>query len=267
MKKFSIVLCLLCLSLGVPVLADPHGYVEYGGRVSYQQTGGYATGAGGEFTLFSYIATGSPGLLLSNSAYSTETRDVGGKTGSFQTFCMEEDEYINSPSAISDIWVSQSAVDEATGIAGLPGSGSHAYGGGTNTNMGDNLDPMTAYLYTQFAKGTLSNYDYLGSGRASDAGQLQKALWSLEDELTLGSSDTKAAAWVLEATTQVTTPGGSWYQQWGPTSIGDVRVLQLTNSDWTGHKQDQLFLTPVPGAVLLGILGLGAAGMKLRRFA
>ena len=60
--------------------------------------------------------------------------------------------------------------------------------------------------------------------------------------------------------------GGSWYDTWGSSSIGNVRILQFCNSDGTGYKQDQLYLVPVPGAVLLGILGLGAAGLKLRKF-
>lgn len=34
-----------------------------------------------------------------------------------------------------------------------------------------------------------------------------------------------------------------------------------------GEESDSLILTPVPGAFLLGLLGMGVAGMKLRKFA
>lgn len=40
------------------------------------------------------------------------------------------------------------------------------------------------------------------------------------------------------------------------------------SDDWgRGEASDAFVLTPVPGAVLLGMLGLGAAGWRLRRFA
>ncbi|GAF81068.1 unnamed protein product, partial [marine sediment metagenome] len=132
------------------------------------------------------------------------------------------------------------------------------------------LDPMTAYLYTQFATGALASstyatYDYNpgpGGNRPSDAEQLQRAIWYIEGEIVSLASGSDAEAWYNEAAAV------------GWTDIGNVRVLQMykmyTNNQ--GHtcysrKQDQLYLTPVPGAVLLGMIGLGVAGVKLRKFA
>jgi hypothetical protein len=52
--------------------------------------------------------------------------------------------------------------------------------------------------------------------------------------------------------------------------IGPVRVLQAVVLDKDGipigYGQDLLYVVPVPAAVLLGMLGMGAAGLKLRKF-
>ena len=54
--------------------------------------------------------------------------------------------------------------------------------------------------------------------------------------------------------------GADW-ADWG------VRVMNLYNDeDHTNHAQDRLVRVPVPGAVLLGVPGLAAAGLKLREF-
>lgn len=60
--------------------------------------------------------------------------------------------------------------------------------------------------------------------------------------------------------------GGLWYDVWKNT-IGDIRIMNLwENADHTGNAQDQLVRVPVPGAILLGVLGLGVASLKLRKF-
>lgn len=58
------------------------------------------------------------------------------------------------------------------------------------------------------------------------------------------------------------------FTSYGITSI-TVDVWPKTTNNLTGWALDNLEYTvvPVPGAVLLGILGLGAAGIKLRKFA
>ena len=63
----------------------------------------------------------------------------------------------------------------------------------------------------------------------------------------------------------------SWGSTWGPTGDGygyclfgaieqHDRIHALTGDPWTA-------VVPLPGAVLLGILGLGAVGIKLRKYA
>ncbi len=225
----------------------------YGGQVLSNRIPGHYSGNGGEFTLSQDPAGG--GLNLNLSAYSGLTKNLSGSTGvpSFQTFCLEKGEYISSP---MDIVVSTTSINELTGAVGSPGSGSHAIWGGKT--YGDNLDPLTAYLYTEFATGVLSNYDY-GAGRATSAGQLQKAIWYLEGEITSLTSGSQADTWVTEA------------QNSGWTSIRDVRIL---NTWAVGHigdpsyrKQDQLYITPIPASLILGLLGLGVVGVKLRKYA
>jgi hypothetical protein len=252
MKRVIFIAALFIFTFATnPVLAD-----FYGGKVLYNRISGHYSGNGGEFTLSQDPSGG--GLNLNLSAYKSGiTKNLSGSASlpSFQTFCLEKTEYIASP---MDIVVNTRMIDESDGS--VIGPGSHAKWGGKT--HGDNLDPFTAYLYTQFATGVLSNYNY-GAGRNISAGQLQNAIWYLEGETNTLSS-TQASDWVTEA------------QNSGWTSIGNVRVL---NSWVPGHwipgqtvaarykKQDQLYLTPIPASVILGILGLGVVGIKLRKYA
>lgn len=153
----------------------------------------------------------------------------------FRTFCLEYTEYFHP------------------GVGYIVGSISDkAYYGGVGPE-GDPLDPMTAYLYTQFRMGTLSNYDYTpdSSEHVNDANSLQLAIWYIEGEINT-LSDSQALAWIAEAKNAINT--GSW------SGIGNVRVINLV--DAAGYrKQDQLVLVPEPATVLL--LGVGLVGMAI----
>ena len=251
MKKIVYVI-LLNLIICLPTFADfTNGSGYSGGTALESRFSGYYSGSGGEFTIYDSENTN---LLLSNSAYSELTSGIGGHSESFQTFCLETDENATSPMSI---WVSTSFVEG--------NAGSHAWGGGANTNTGDNLDSKTAWLYTQFATGNLAEYAYSGTvnglTRSQTAGALQWLIWSTEQEnSSLISLNTSQQALVKTWDTL--------YSQSDWTGIGNVRVLQNSTLNG-GAAQDFLYLSPVPvpGAVLLGIFGLSFAGVKLRKFA
>jgi hypothetical protein len=173
--------------------------------------------------------------------------------GVFQTFCLE-----------ADVGISINTTYNYTVGTGATNGG---VSGQTSTNF-DPLDARTAYLYSKFWSGTLSNYDYtLGSARTTSATALQLAIWNLEGELvgtlqTAYDSNTQAQNWVSEANTAVAS-GGSWFGQ----GLGNVRVLNLT--DGLGNDvQSLLVLVPLPPALLSGLgllVGLGGIGVLRRR--
>lgn len=201
------------------------------------------TWGGGEDKVISFSGGGVPSM----------GSGVAISGGIFQTFCLE-----------AGVGISINTTYNYTVGTGATNGG---VSGQTTTNF-DPLDARTAYLYTQFWNGTLSNYNYTtGSGRTASATSLQLAIWQIEGELvnalqTAYNGDTQAQAWVSQANTAVAS-GGSWFNQ----GIGNVRVLNLTDS--SGNDiQSLLVLVPLPPALLsgLGLLaGLGGVGVLRRR--
>lgn len=53
----------------------------------------------------------------------------------------------------------------------------------------------------------------------------------------------------------------------GDKAFGDLQDIGFTIQSTTGSDTFHTSVVPVPGAVLLGMLGLGAVGIKLRKFA
>jgi hypothetical protein len=160
------------------------------------------------------------------------------ETSTFSSFCVERDEYIN----YSTVYVVTISTDAIEGGVGGPSP--------------DPLSPQSAYLYSLWI-------DEVVEHNETYADAIQKAIWYQENEISSISGLAKVYSDEAEA---AVVDGGVWFEKWGPDSIGDIRVMNL----WTEqgcHAQDQLVRVPVPGAVLLGMLGLGAAGLKLRKFA
>jgi hypothetical protein len=152
----------------------------------------------------------------------------------FDSFCLERTEYFYFGQPLTVAGISDRAINGGVG----PG--------------GDSLDPMTAYLYTQFRSGTYSLYGY-GSGRAASADALQYAIWYIEGEWS-----TSLTGLALDFYNDAFRAG--W------TDIGNVQVLNLVNLNG-GRAQDQLVLAPVPepSTILLigsGLIGFGIFGRK-----
>lgn len=239
MKKMIVAFGILSL-VAMPALADFSG----GTMNATKQVGYYGGDFAGEFTLFPHGAD----PYLSNAFYDVKAKNLG-FANSFQTFCMEMQEHADSP---IDIVVSMTDINEGTGA--IVGPGSHAVLGGMP--FGDNLDIKTAWLYTEFARGTLVGFDY-GATRAASAQALQYAIWKIEGESNKADTNALAQAFLTAANAAV---AGGW------NSIGLVRVLNTTLHGYPGERrQDFLYLLPAPGAAILALVGLGIAGGIRRR--
>jgi hypothetical protein len=152
MKKLCILASLVGMAVAPSLVADQI-QVGYAGS-GY---GPYQTGQGGEFTL-----KPDAGLQWVLNVYDTKAKNQG-LEGTFQSFCLERQEYLWPYPAIYDAVLS----DKAT------------YGG--NYPNGDPLSVGTAWLYHQFSSGMLEGYNYTGD-RWAKAGPLQNTIWWLEGE-------------------------------------------------------------------------------------
>ncbi len=190
----------------------------------------YSSGIGGEFTAHPILWSWDP-----LKYYDESTSNIGDHDPSFQTFCIEYSERF-SPGVTYNVTFGDNAM-----YGGVPGTG-------------DPISLGTAWLYHEFQGQTLEEYAWDNPGRTTDAGILQQTIWYLEGE---GSKpdDTKFLA-MVEA--QFTDPFAD--------NLGTipVKVMSLWGLDGS-VAQDMLVCVPVPGAVLLGFLGLSAAGLKLRK--
>lgn len=171
---------------------------------------------------------------------------VSGLSGSFLTFCIEKNEPINIGAGGGNANVYDFTISDS------------AHNGGAG---GPNPDPIsfaTAYLFTQFTNGTLSNYAYNGTTqeRIESANAFQYALWQLEEES--GITNAQADAWVAEALAAVANAS-----IWGET-LGDVRVMTLTKNG--NSFQDMLTLIPLPPSAWMGLASLAGVGvLQVRR--
>jgi hypothetical protein len=99
------------------------------------------------------------------------------------------------------------------------------------------------------------------------------AVWLTADWLTIGTNDIYMTAYdsggnVLDAQSAT---GLTTDPAWGSftfAGVGDIAKISFWDATGTvGVGRLEFTPVPIPGAVLLGMLGLGVAGWKLRRFA
>jgi len=116
-------------------------------------------------------------------------------------------------------------------------------------------------------------------------GASSSPVWELHETLTFDQTvlgvifDTTTAQTELSSTDSILGLGPNYYQtgyyhrkfEEDQEKWNDIAILgnSVTFNLFTNTSMDEVRIvtTPVPGAVLLGVLGLGAAGLKLRKYA
>ena len=199
---------------------------------SYGNLGGYG---GGEFTA---VDSG-----LSTSSYASTTSSGG----TFETFCMAyNEEFIpgNWGGPAYNFFLSNNTFGPAAGT----------------------LTEGTAWLYSQFAAGTLVGYDYNGSTRAASAQQLQLAIWSLQN--SIGAPSASGDPFLTEVYNALGSEAAA--KTAAAPGYDGVQIMVLTNNvpgTAPSYAQPQLYyIVPDGGTtVLLLVLALMAIAAFRRR--
>ena len=207
----------------------------------YQDLSNYSYSDGGEFN-----AVPDANLLSLNptlAGYAPTTVNLTAGIPNFQTFCVETGEFF-SPGTTYNVTISDEVL----------------YDGGQFPN-GEPITIGTAWLYSRFAAGTLSGYDYAdGSGRTTSAGDLQQAIWYLQgEENSLVNGGADGTAFYNAAVSAL----GGTINNAANGAYGVVALnLWVPNPDGSNGAgaQDQLMVVPQlsavpePGAMSFGLL-------------
>jgi len=208
-----------------------------------QKTGLFSgLNGGGEFVAY---ASGQ-----SNNNYAANV--IYSPTG-LQVFCLE-----------SKIQLSVGKVyNYEIGTVALPGASVIASGP-------DALSVGSAWLFKQFAAGTLAGYDYtFGAGRAASATELQEAFWLLENQPALGTYSGSFDSTNIFEQLILTHFGtlGAAQADASLTDLGNVRVMNLYTTNARGDKvyaQAQIVMVP-DSATTVALLGISMLGLFIVR--
>jgi hypothetical protein len=194
----------------------------------------------------------SSGLAWVLPNYVPDTANLLNK-GGFQTFCLEAGEHFTPGHTYVGVL-------NTAAIFGGPG----ASGGSDPISLG------TAWLYSQFAAGSL-NYNYtLGSSRTSSATTLQQAIWWLEGEnfgvrndYVTAAADALMALHYIDVAEDVTKDANGAF---------GVRVINVWDAGFVGahghEHQDWLVVVPEPTTIIAGallLLPFGVQGVRCLR--
>jgi len=184
-------------------------------------TNAYSNGnglGGGEYT--------GTSATLSNASYSSLA--IGGM-GGVETYCLEFSEHF-SPGSTYSYTIGPAATN----------------GGGGAVDGADPLSNATAWLYSQFALGTLPGYDYTALGRQASNNALQLAFWFFEDETPLisGYSSYGAGSGNLFVNAAITHFGSLTTAKTDSNGAFGVFVLNLTSGENDSiRNQSQLYFS------------------------
>lgn len=231
-------ICMLAVALVLPITGAAQSLAApYVGQMKFQGLLRSNAQGGGEFKWNVVAGGGSAGLNFTPEGF----EQLGAGTNQYLTFCVELTEHVASNGVYNAYINTQS---EDTGVA---------------------LKSETAFLYTEFIKGTLSSY--FGANRNDEAKALQYAIWSYQDPANFN------AAWVTNAgvTTEYNAikalaAAAVGTSSWNNGQIGKVRILNLYNANTGIASQDMLVMIPLPAPVWMAGLGLfGVIGGSIYR--
>lgn len=222
-------------------LVAAFGSSAFGLTITINRFDGYYSGSGGEFNI-----TGS-GL---NANYNSLALVNGG----FETFCLERGQNVSVPMTYN-----------AEISAGAKPGGTGASGGTDLISFG------TATLYGQFAAGTLTGYNYTAGAttRGVSAGNLQNAIWFLEQEITLTTTQILANTFLTLLGITSDTDTDIATQRANSGGLSDVMALNFGAAPGFPN-QDQLCisrpaLSVSDGGTTLLLLGAAMSGVALFR--
>jgi hypothetical protein len=247
--------------------SNSNGVPNYGGDSANGVTSNSTEG--GEFTVIPTNTALLNGYVLgagSNTATGTKVTDpdtgLVGDVG-FQTFCLELNVQINTlptgplPYTISPTVLNGDTKPLAAGVA---------------------------YLYSQFALGTLSGYDYVDytqsfttlgetSPRGTDAAYLQSAIWYLQGDISLSAADGTSNAYLGDLITAgLLSSSGTTGSALAAASADQygVEVLNLGNAADNYDYQAMLVYQPLSksapdGGATVALLGMAFGGIEYFR--
>jgi hypothetical protein len=198
---------------------------------AYQaQFGGFKAGVGGAYTV---NPAGSFEDVLASYTLGKSTDGTW-----FGSFCLEKDVHTSTGTMYNVAFSNQ-----------------------TDNDPVDTISKGTAYLYEQFALGTLTGTG-VTYGTTAFASSLQDMIWYLENEVaTLGSGS--AFSSVLE---------GQFGTEWSTAATadyagGDVKVMNVTGANGVKAQDMLVYVTvQIPdGGMTVAMLGLGLLGLAAVR--